>query len=49
MMDHVENVHLRQIPADKRIICHYPIYKVKVLVLNNVINSKKRVATVYKD
>ena len=43
MMDHVENLHLRKVSADARIICHHPVHKAKGLVLNNVMNFKNHV------
>jgi hypothetical protein len=33
MWDHVENIHLRGVPAEQRIICYHPIYKAKGLPL----------------
>jgi hypothetical protein len=48
MWDHVEDVHLRHVPAEQRIICHYPVYKAKGEVLNNVMHFKNHVARVHK-
>jgi len=47
MMDHVENLHLRQQPTDQKIICHHPVCKAEALVLNNVMHFKKHVARVH--
>jgi hypothetical protein len=38
--DHVENIHLRKVPAEQRIICHHPIYKAKGLPLEGVQDFK---------
>jgi hypothetical protein len=48
MWDHVENIHLRGVPAEQRIICHHPIYKAEGLVLRSVQHFKNHVATVHK-
>ena len=48
MWDHVENVHLRKVPAEQQIICHHPICKAQGLVLDNVMRFKNHVATVHK-
>lgn len=48
MWDHVEDVHLRYISADARIICHHPVCKAQGLVLDNVERLKNHVARVYK-
>lgn len=45
MMDHVENVHLKLLPADK-IPCHHPVCKSEVL-FNNVNHFKNHVARVH--
>jgi hypothetical protein len=43
-----ENIHLRGVPAEQRIICHHPIYKAEGLPLNGVGRFKNHVATVHK-
>jgi hypothetical protein len=48
MWDHVENIHLRGVPAEQRIICHHPICKAEGLPLNGVQHFKNHVATVHK-
>ncbi|KAH6725062.1 hypothetical protein BKA61DRAFT_463248, partial [Leptodontidium sp. MPI-SDFR-AT-0119] len=48
MWDHVENIHLRDVPAEQRIICHYPICKAEELILNGVVLFKNHVATVHE-
>ena len=48
MMDHVENLHLREISVNERIICHHPVCKAEGLILNNVMHFKNHVATVHK-
>lgn len=48
MWDHVENIHLRKVPAEQRIICYHPICKAEGLLLNNVMHFKNHVATVHK-
>ena len=48
MWDHVENIHLRGVPAEQRIICHHPICKAEGLVLNGVELFKNHVAIAHK-
>jgi hypothetical protein len=48
MWDHVENVHLRTIPAEQRPICEHPVCKAQGLVLKHVMHFKHHVATVHK-
>ena len=48
MWDHVENIHLRGVPAEQRIICHHPVCKAKGELLNNVMRFKNHVAKVHK-
>jgi hypothetical protein len=48
MWDHVEDIHLRYISADARIICHHPVCKAQGLVLDNVELFKNHVARVHE-
>jgi hypothetical protein len=48
MWDHVENVHLRRVPAKQRIPCDHPVCKAERLVLTNVEHFKNHVATVHE-
>ncbi|KAH9204554.1 hypothetical protein DL95DRAFT_418158 [Leptodontidium sp. 2 PMI_412] len=48
MWDHVENIHLRDVPAEQRIICHHPVCKAEGLILDGVILFKNHVATVHE-
>ncbi len=48
MWDHVENIHLRRVPVEQRIIYHHPICKAEGLPLNGVMHFKNHVATVHK-
>jgi hypothetical protein len=47
IMDHVENVHLKYLAVDENFICHYPVYKSKDMVLNDVNLFKNHVARVH--
>ncbi|KAH9203768.1 hypothetical protein DL95DRAFT_418785 [Leptodontidium sp. 2 PMI_412] len=48
MWDHVENIHLRDVQAEQRIICHHPVCKAEGLILDGVILFKNHVATVHE-
>ncbi|PVH69879.1 hypothetical protein DL98DRAFT_578123 [Cadophora sp. DSE1049] len=48
MWDHVENIHLRDVPAEQQIICHHPICKAGGLILDGVMLFKNHVATVHE-
>ena len=47
MWDHVENIHLRDVPAEQPIFCPHPICKAEGLELNGVMHFKNHVATVH--
>jgi len=48
MWDHVENIHLRGVPAEQRIPCDHPVCKAQGLVLDNVKLFKNHVAIVHE-
>jgi len=48
MWDHVENIHLREVPAEQQIICPHPLCKAEGLQLNGVMHFKNHAATVHK-
>jgi hypothetical protein len=48
MWDHVENIHLRGVPTEWRIICHHPVCKAEGLVLEDIQLFKNHVATVHE-
>jgi hypothetical protein len=48
MWDHVEDVHLRHVSSEQRIICHHPVCKAEGVVLNNVMHFKNHVARVHE-
>jgi len=48
MWDHVENIHLRGVSAEQRVICHHPVCKAEGLVLNGVMRFKNHVAIIHK-
>lgn len=48
MWDDVDNIHLRDVPAEQPIFCSHPICKAEWLQLNDVMHFKNHVATVHK-
>jgi hypothetical protein len=46
MMDHVEDVHLRYLAPDEKVICHHPMCRSEV-PFNNITLFKNHVATVH--
>lgn len=47
MWDDVDNIHLRDVPAEQPIFCPHPICKAEGLELNGVMHFKNHVATVH--
>ena len=47
MMDHVEDVHLKHLAPDEKVICYHPVCKSEGVHLNNVNHFKNHVARVH--
>ena len=45
--DHVEDIHLSKLIIEGPFICHYPVYKARGWVVNNVMWFKNHVARVH--
>jgi hypothetical protein len=47
LIDHVENVHLKLLPADEEVNCNHPVCKSESLVFNDVNHFKNHIARVH--